>query len=202
MGRGREDRLQLRRIEWLAGAAALAAGGALPPGTLSGDAGRLLVTFLGLVGASILPTISLVLGSMTTSGRSVQGLDKLRDELAAAMDALLLIFGLVGVSVVGLLSLAVPTPDALAEVPYLSGALERSGHALVAAVSVLIVMRSGQVPGILRRSLTIRHEIAVEDARRKTLENAPTPIVIREAFSTHLEFGKTVNLADLKRREP
>lgn len=193
--------MQLRRIEWLAGTVAFTGGGALPPDTLSGDAGRLLVTFLGLVAASILPTISLILGSMTASGRSVHRLNKLRDELAAAMDALFLLFGLVGVSVLGLLSLTIPVPELLAKLPFVPAGLERFGQALVTAVSVLIVIRSGQVPGILRRSLVIRHEIAVDEARRETLENAPTSPAMREAFPTHPEFGRTVRLADIRERD-
>lgn len=180
----------------------MAAGGALPLGTLSGDAGRLLVTFLGLVSASILPTISLILGSMTASGRSVKALDELQAELTAAMDSLFLLFGLVGVSVIALLSLAIPTPPLLAHVPHLATILERLGQAIVAGAAVLILMRAGQIPGILRRSMNIRHKIAVDEARRKTLESAPDPGAMKEAFPTHPDFGKTVDLEELQRRDP
>ena len=194
--------MQFRRVEWFALLAATAAGGASPLGTLSGDAGRLLVTFLGLVSASILPTISLILGSMTASGRSVKALDDLQAELTAAMDALFLLFGLVGVSVVALLSLAIPSPPLVAHVPHLATILERSGQGIVAGAATLIVMRAGQIPGILRRSMNIRHKIAVDEARRKTLEKAPDPGTIKEAFSTHPDFGKTVDLEELQRGDP
>ncbi|MBW4025194.1 MAG: hypothetical protein HIU92_19050 [Proteobacteria bacterium] len=182
--------------------AAMAVGAASPLGTLSGDAGRLLVTFLGLVSASILPTISLILGSMTASGRSVKALDELQAELTAAMDALFLLFGLVGVSVIALLSLAIPTPPLLAHVPYLPTILERSGQGIVFGAATLIVMRAGQIPGILRRSMNIRHKIAVDEARRRTLEKAPDPGTMKDAFPTHPDFGKTVDLEDLQKREP
>ncbi|MBA3895871.1 MAG: hypothetical protein H0X36_01760 [Sphingomonadaceae bacterium] len=182
--------------------AALAAGGALPLDTLSGDPGRLLVIFLGLVSASILPTISLILSSMTASGRSVHALNELQLELTAAMDALFLLFGLVGVAVITLLALTIPTPPFFAEIPFLAAGLQRSGQALVAAASTLIVMRSGQIPGILRRSLNIRHKIAVEEARRKTNEAAPEQGAVKAAFPTHPEFGKAVDLADLQERDP
>lgn len=180
----------------------MAAGGALPLGMFSGDAGRLLVTFLGLVSASILPTISLILGSMTASGRSVKALDELQVELMAAMDALFFLFGLVGVSVIALLSLAIPTASLLAHVPYLATVLERSGQGIVVGTATLIVMRAGQIPGILRRSMNIRHKIAVEEARRKTLKKAPEPGTVKETFLTHPEFGKTVDLDELQRRDP
>ena len=199
---GREDRLQLRRVEWFALLAAMDAGGASPLGTLSGDAGRLLVTFLGLVSASILPTISLILGSMTASGRSVKALDELQVELTAAMDALFVLFGLVGVSVMALLALAIPTPSLLAQVPYLAIALERMGQAVVAGTATLIVMRAGQIPGILRRSIDIRHKIAVDEARRKTLDNAPDAGVTKATFPTHPDFGKSVDWKEPQAGDP
>ncbi len=202
MVHGREDRLQLRRVEWFALLAAMAAGGASPLGTLSGDAGRLLVTFLGLVSASILPTISLILGSMTASGRSVKALDELQVELTAAMDALFLLFGLVGVSVMALLALAIPTPSLLVQVPYLAIALERMGQAVVAGTATLIVMRAGQIPGILRRSIDIRHKIAVDEARRKTFDNAPDAGATKATFPTHPDFGKSVDWKEPQAGDP
>lgn len=194
--------MQLRRIAWLAPLVALVAGGAAPLGTFSGDAGRLLVTFLGLVSASILPTISLIIGSMTASGRSVRALDDLQHELTAAMDVLFLLFGLVGVCVVDLLALAITTPAFLARIPFVAEGLERFGQAVVAAAAVLIVVQAGTIPGILRRSLKIRHAIAVEEARRKTQEKAPAQGAVKAAFRTHPEFGKTVDLKDLEGGDP
>lgn len=182
--------------------AALAAGGALPPGTLSGDSGRLLVIFLGLVSASILPTISLILASMTASGRSVHALNELQRELTAAMDALFLLFGLVGVAVIALLALSIATPPIVADIPFVAGGLQRFGQALVVSASMLIVMRSGQIPGILRRSLNIRHGIAADEARRKTNEAAPEQGAVKASFPTHPEFGKTVKLEDVQNSDP
>ena len=59
-------------------------------------------------------------------------------------------------------------------------------------------MRAGQIPGILRRALTIRHEIAVDEARRKAMEKAPTPEALRQSFSTHPDFGRRVDLQDIE----
>jgi hypothetical protein len=189
--------LQLRRIEWTTAAVALVVGGAIPTGTLSGDAGRLLVTFLGLVSASILPTISLILASMTANGRSVQAVNDLQKELEAAMNVLFALFGLVGVSVAALILLSISTAS-LSELPVLGAVVARACQALVSAVSILIVMKSGQIPGILRRSLKIRHQIAVDEARRKTAESAPQPTDTSKSFATHPEFGRRVNLVDLR----
>jgi hypothetical protein len=198
MGDSREDRLHLRRIEWIVVLAACAAGGVTPAGTFSGEAGRLLITFLGLISASVLPTISLILGSMSASGRSVQSLNALEHELSAAMDALFALFGLVALAVAVLLSLAIPTPEALSKIPHIVPILGRSGQAILCGCVVLIAMRAGQIPGILRRSLEIRHRIAVDEARRRTIEAAPRQGEMTSAFPTHADFGKTVNLGDIR----
>lgn len=181
---------------------AVVVGFALSPGTISGDAGRMLVTFLGLVSASVLPTISLLVNSMTASGRSVLALDELEAELQAAMDALFLLFGCVAVVVVSLVALTIRPPSLLTNVPYLtSELLPRVGQMIVIAFSAITLLRVGQIPGILRRSLTIRHKIAVDEARRKTLENAPSPAATNASFANHPDFGKTVKLEDVVGRE-
>jgi hypothetical protein len=170
------------------------------PGTISGDAGRMLATFLGLVSASILPTISLMIGNMTTNGRSVLALDELRAELDSAMDALFLLFGCVGIVIAGLAALAIEPPASLHEIPYLtSDILPRSGQAIVVIAATLILSRAGQIPAILRRTLLIRHKIAVDEARKKTNENVPDPDMIKKAYSTHPDFGKVVKLEDVQR---
>lgn len=182
--------------------AALIAGLAMSPGVITGDTGRMLVTFLGLVSASILPTISLLVNSMSAAGRSVLAIDELNAELQAAMDALFLLFGCVAVVVGALVALSTPPPPLLVKVPYLtSEALPRIGQAVVVVFSALTLVRVGQIPAILRRSLAVRHKIAVEEARRKTLEKAPTSEEVKSAFATHPDFGKTVNLEDVIRRD-
>lgn len=198
MGGSREDRLQLRRIDRLALAAAAVAGALLTPGTVSGDSGRMLVTFLGLVSASILPTISLLVNSMTASGRSVKAIDDLEAELQSSMDALFLLFGCVGAVVIGLVALATQPPAILTYVPYLtSEILPRLGQVVVVCASAFTVMRIGMIPGILRRSLAVRHRIAIDEARRKTLEKAPDGPAARAFFPTHPDFGKSVKLEDI-----
>lgn len=182
--------------------AAVTVGLAISPDTITGDAGRMLVTFLGLVSASILPTISLLVNSMTSSGRSVLVLDELESELQSAMDALFLLFGCVAVVVGALVALTIPPPSLLTKIPYLtSEILPRMGQMIVVAFSAITLLRIGQIPAILRRSLSIRHKIAVDEARRKTLEKAPTSAATKASFANHPDFGKTVNLEDIAGRE-
>jgi len=195
--------LSLRRLEKIGLVASVAAGAALAPGAISGNARSMLITFLGLVSASILPTISLLVNSMTASGRSVHAINKLEVELQAAMDELFFLFGCVAVAVAALVALAIEPPAWLARVPYLTTeVLPRVGQALVVTAASMILLRAGQIPAVLRRSLAVRHEIAVAEARRKLEENAPEPGAMRQAFANHPDFGKVVTLQELQGRDP
>lgn len=196
-----EDRLQLRLVEkWLL-PAAVVCGAVISPGAITGDAGRMLVIFLGLVSASILPTISLLIGSMAAAGKSVLAINELDTEIQSAMNALLFLFGCVGIVVGALVALAIPAPPVLDQIPLVtSQVLPRFGQAIVVLFSVLILLRVGQIPAILRRTLAVRHQIALDEARRKTLENAPAAGSAQTSFAPHPDFGKTVTLEELPPR--
>lgn len=177
--------------------AALAGGFALPPGSITSAAASMLVIFLGLVSASVLPAVSLLVNSMAAAGRSVLAINELKAEIELAMDALFLLFGCVAVVVSSLVALATPPPRILSEIPMLTTEiLPRLGQGVVVVFSSIIILRMGHIPALLRRALGIRHDIALEEARRQTLENAPAPGSAEAAFPTHPEFGKTVLLED------
>lgn len=194
-----KNRLSLRLRQKLGLAALLIGGAALTPGTISGDSGRVLTTFLGLFSASILPTVSLIVNSMTTSGRSVKALNELEKELQAAMDALFFLFGCIGVSIAALFALSIQPPEILTRVPYLTTEiLPRMGQAFVVAGTGLVFWRAGQIPAILRRLLKTRHEISIDEARAKVEKGAPSSNAIRQSFATHSDFGKIVSLQELQ----
>ncbi len=196
MGRSRENRLRIRRLI-VPAAAGFCVGAVTPPGVFAGDAGRVLVTFLGLISASILPTISLLVGNMTASGRSVKALGELRDELGLAIDTLFELFGLVAVAVLTLMLLSLPSPllFLVDQLPRAYGNLieqvpPRFGQGLLLSCVFVVVRRSGSIPAVIRKSLEIRAEIAAEEARRKTAENAPKPSEVASAFKTKPGFGR------------
>lgn len=119
------------------------------------------------------------------------------------MDALFFLFGCVAVVIAALVALSIPAHRLLTLVPYLTTEiLPRAGQAMVVAPVFLVVLRLGQIPAILRRSLAVRHEIAIEEARKKLADNAPSGEKIREAFSNHPDFGKAVSLEELQRQKP
>ncbi|WP_158014021.1 hypothetical protein [Sphingomonas sanxanigenens] len=185
--------------EWAGLTIGLIAGAALAPATLNGDPGRLLSTFLGLISASILPTVSLIIASMSSGGRSVMAINSLQKELVSAIDALFFLLACVGIVFAALFSISIPTPALLTRIPYLSTEIfPRFGQSLVIGGSALIILRAWHVPAILRSALRIRHDIAVDEARKKTVENAAHSANTDKLFPRDSEFGKTINLSDLQ----
>ncbi|WP_153005338.1 hypothetical protein [Aureimonas ureilytica] len=202
MGKLWKNRLSLRLGDVTVAVIALAIGATIRPGAVSGDAGRILATFLGLLAASILPTITLLINSMTTSGRSVHALQRLEAEIQAAMDALLFCFGCIAIAIGALLALSIETPSALRWIPYLStDVLPRSGQAIVVCASGLVIWRAGQIPAILRRTLQVRYQASLEEARNKLAANSPEAGAMRQAFAPHPDHGKVVSLQDLQSQE-
>lgn len=203
MGRCRKNRLSLRRLRLLALITAAVSGALIPPTVLSGGPTTMVVTFLGLVSASILPSVSLVIGSMSASGRSVLKIDELATELAHAIRLLFSTLGLVAVVVVLLLILSfLPNVSwhvplfVSAEVPDLA---RRCLQALAAMITVIAVIRALNIPKILYRVLEIKKEIAVFEARKNLRDNAPSETQIRDMFPRKEGFGKTVSLEEARR---
>ncbi|MAW99565.1 MAG: hypothetical protein CMN72_07930 [Sphingomonas sp.] len=155
---------------------------------------------MGLFAASILPTISLIIGAMGASGRSVKGVNELHNELAHAVDALLFIFGTLLVSVAALFALSVPTPNAVAAIPLAGEILTRGGQAIVSLTAVTALLHAGKIPAILRRILELRREMAVNEVRRQISERAPAAGAMRENFATSAGFGRSVSLEEAAER--
>lgn len=114
------------------------------------------------------------------------------------MDVLFFLFGCVGLIVAALFCLSIQPPKVLTGVPYLTTELfPRVGQALVVAATYATFTKIGRIPAILRDMLKIRHAIAISEARRSTLNNAPGNDVGPSTFPTNPEFGKSVSLDDL-----
>ena len=119
------------------------------------------------------------------------------------MDALLGLLGLVGVVFAAVFTLSIDPPTFLLRLPYVATEiLPRFGQAVVIAGSVVIVLRASLVPTILRRSLLVRHEIAADEAKKKTLENAAKVGEPLQFFPRAPNFGQTVTLGELQENAP
>ena len=161
----------------------------------------MLVTFLGLVSASILPTVSLVIGSLSSSGRSVMKIDELAQELNRAVRTLFVILGLVAAVVVLLMLIAIvpqvgwhPPPVSLA-VP---DAARRSLQSLAVLLTVAAAIEALAIPRILSRVLAIKKDIALHEARKALAERSPSSTEVGQMFATREGFGKTVPLETLR----
>lgn len=201
MGRCRENRLSLRWQRLAALIAGSATGAVLSPSLLTGDPSRMLVTFLGLVSASILPTVSLVIGSLSSSGRSVMKIDELAQELAQAIRSLFSILALVAAVVVLLMMIAmVPEvswrlPHSTVEVP---DAARRCLQSLALLFAVAATIEAVAIPRILARVLAIKKDIAIHEARKALTDKSPSEADIRQMFPTRDGYGKTVPLDNVR----
>nr|WP_314075212.1 hypothetical protein [uncultured Roseococcus sp.] len=130
---------------------------------------------------------------MTASGRSIKAINELENELKSAIDALFFLFGctVLAVGTLVILSLKLRL--------FGLGIAPRVGQAVVVATVAMVFWRAGQIPAILRRTLAIRRDIAVAEARRDLAEKAPEAGAVRQSFATHPEFGKVISLRDLDR---
>jgi hypothetical protein len=199
MGCGRENRLSIRLTDIAVGLVGFAAGAAMTPGAVSGDAGRVLATFLGLLSAGLLPTVTLLVNSMTSGGRSVQEIERLEHELNAAIDVLFLLFGCVVLSIGALVSLAVQPPVFLNRVPHLTTEiLPRVGQALLVGPTFFVIWKAGTIPAAMRKALEIKREIAVDEARSKINEKALSHEALRQGYATTENFGRSVSVETIK----
>lgn len=161
----------------------------------------MLVTFLGLVSASILPTVSLVIGSLSSSGRSIMKIDELAQELNRAVRTLFVILGLVAAVVVLLMLIAiVPRIDWHPPQVSLSfpDAARRSLQSLAVLLTVAAAIEALAIPRILSRVLAIKKDIALYEARKALAERSPSSAEVGQMFATREGFGKTVSLETLR----
>lgn len=191
----------------------------LPAGAMAGEAGRLLTTFMGFFTAGVLPTISILIGSLTASGRSVKALNDVREELRSAISALIGLLVIAGTTVASMLLLSLPMTPApimltsgqdqvwLQHLPGVSATAlgftldlaeltNRLGQGLVAGLAILFAVKAMMVPRALYSALDSKHKLAIEEARRAVDERAPKAPEIKKAFSGGSEFGTVVRLDD------
>jgi hypothetical protein len=157
----------------------------------------MFVTFIGLVSASILPTVSLAVGSMSGTGKSVQKINELHAELAATVKALFRTLLHVGIVFALLLTLSfVPEFDVSFELRGVVIELPDVGRRVLQAIAfgwaAFAVWGAHRVPNTFLRVLEIKRNIAVHEAREELGEKAPSAADIKSIFPTKEGFGKTV----------
>ncbi|MCV2449513.1 hypothetical protein [Paracoccus sp. DMF] len=162
----------------------------------------MLVTFMGLVSASVLPTVSLAIGSMSGTGRSVQKIEELYRDLRESSAALFRTLICVGLVFAALVAFAM-TPIWNVEFVlrertfHVPDAARRLVQVLIFGGSVLAVWQAYRIPKTFLKVLTIKRDIATYEARKEIRANAPGEAEIKQLFPKKEGFGKTVNLEQL-----
>lgn len=212
-----EDRLQLRLKHALVLGGGALFGVLLPAGALGSDASRLLTTFMGFFTAGVLPTISILIGSVNAAGRSVKALGEVFTEIKKVVAALFNLLTLAGATVLvmllmsmpfGPISILVPTGSTGQWVSYLpsttvsaEGATidlvalaNRFGQVVVCALVAFFVFKAFALPAALYAALNSKEQLAVDEARRSLEDKAPKPSDVKKGFGSGIEFGTVVRL--------
>lgn len=165
----------------------------MPVALFSTSTSRVASVFLGLFAASILPTVSILLQSLSSSTRSVKRVDDLHTEIASAIDTLFRILGTSGIATLAFLLNSISTPKIISFLN-IYDALERIGNGVAAGCIAYLILEAGRIPAIIRASLRVRYEVAKEEARQRTRDNAPSEMEIKSSFSTKEGFGRVKSL--------
>jgi hypothetical protein len=194
--------LSFRRLIWFVLAIAAACGATIPPDVFSGEPVRMLVTFLGLVSASILPTISLAIGNMSGTGRSVKRINELNNDLIETTNALFRTMKYVGCVFVALVVFSMlPHIDvkfSLFDKEFdIPDAPRRFLQLIVFMTAVLAVCKAYEIPRTFLKVLNIKHQIAVYEARKAIDARAPGKKDFKDLFPT----GKTWILRKMQANE-
>jgi len=175
----------------------------IPARSIDDGLAALLVTFFGLVAAGTIPAMSLLSGSVMSPTRSVArlitlkaSLDTLLRQLSGMLYASILGAVAVIVLVFGVPSLPIgwlPVPDYLSWLMVFAADFpERALQALVLLALFVAGDRIRVIKLTFKMALKARFELALEEARRRTDENAPSAEDVSEAFSTPPGFGAKV----------
>jgi hypothetical protein len=204
MGREWENRLSFRGLIRLALAVGLASGAAIPPAMFSGEPVRMLVTFMGLVSASILPTVSLAIGSMSGTGRSVQKINELYADLRSTAAALFRTLVCVAFVFAALVAFAM-TPVVDVHISQwgvsfeILDAARRFIQIIIFGGVVLSICEAYRIPQTFLKVLNIKRDIAMYEARKEIRENAPGEAEIKQIFPKKEGFGRAVSLEQIEK---
>ena len=194
--------MSFRGLRRLALAVGAACGAAIPPALFAGEPVRMLVTFVGLVSASILPTVSLAIGSMSGTGRSVQKINELYADLRGSSTALfrtlicvaLVFAALVAFAMTPVVDVHISRWGVSFEIP---DAARRFVQIIVFGGVVLAVCEAYRIPQTFLKVLNIKRDIAIYEARKEIRENAPGEAEIKQIFPKKEGFGRAVNLEQI-----
>ena len=194
--------MPFRGLRWSALAAGAACGLVIPPALFAGEPVRMLVTFMGLLSASILPTVSLAIGSMSGTGRSVQKINELYTDLrvnAAALFRTLacvafVFAALVAFAMMPVCNLKMVLIEQQISIPDVA---RRAVQLIVFSGTVLAVCEGYRIPQTFLKVLAVKRDIAVYEARKEIRDNAPSEVEIKQMFPKKEGFGKTVGLEQI-----
>lgn len=182
--------MKLRCVSVLLG---FAVGFLLGRDVLSQDAVRVLLVGLGFVAASILPTVTLLVNGLTSTGRSVMAVNELHCELVGTVRRLFDVLKLA----VGSVLLLLPFPYSELLRTFSIGPISvvdpigKLFSALAVICVVLMVFALREIPAAIYRSLELRKSIAIDEARQRNADRIGQ-VDASVVFHTQEGFGDKV----------
>lgn len=198
MGGKRSDRFGIivRSLFFpLMGAAALAIA---PPDLLRGDPARLLMPFLGLFMAGILPAISLTINSIKAGGFSIQRIHDLTNELRRLLNYLQLLFV---VALVAAVCLVMAETFDWGRGFYYASFSSRAFNLILGGCMGILIASLPKIRGAFAVLLDINRDIAIDEATNKLKSRAKDMSSIVDRFPTKEKFGELFGASEQKRVE-
>lgn len=170
---------------------------ALAPNAVEPAVLRYIITGLGFVAATVLPSIALTIGTLVSDGRSVMGVQDLAAEVRLTVENLFFITGLVFLALSGILLIAFSGGALFGGSGLGNGGLPstqdaiQAGSGIVGGALLMLVLKISRVPKAIFRVLELKAELAEGEARRQLNENV-AQISSKKIFPVKPGFGETV----------
>lgn len=158
---------------------------------------------MGLVSASILPTVSLAINGMNGTGRSVLKINELYKDLRESTERLFRTLGWVTFVAISLVIYSIiPVVDWSIQFWFIEwnadNILKRLLQAIIFTSTAIALGEAYLVPKIFHKVLNVKRDIAIYHARQEIRENVPTEAYVKQNFATKDDFGKTVNISQIE----
>ena len=185
---------------WIVGAVPFLVGLVLPTSTLSSGLDSLLVTFFGLLSASILPAISLLVGNVASPTYSLAKLEELEVQTKSLVKKLFSTLGVViaGGALVMVAAAGLPSIPIPAWLPkwctHLQEAPERLTQGVVFACFAISIDRLRVVSMAFQTVLKARFDLAKMETITRLKKAFPGSEEVRATFPTSEKFGSRVEV--------
>lgn len=164
---------------------------------LHNDAIKMLAPFLAILAASIMPSITLLIGAITSESKSVKRVSELGVELSHVINELLMLFFLILASMFCLVFLFIPSPFLIKNFIIYNCLVIALGQGVFIGFLSAALDKTAVIPKSLFKCMELKLNIAKDTSKSKTSDNANNAI---NKISPHISnppegFGKRTDIS-------